>query len=75
MKWLFAIACAFPIIAIIVVNVFGSGKKKTEYFYNSHCKFETGNELVCFVDALNWEAKNKDLYEKDGVSFCGAFTT
>ena len=80
MKWLFVLASTFALrdsVAIIgrLKNALGFGEEKTEQFYNVHCKFETGNELVCFVDVLNWEAKKKEFYEKDGVVFCGAFTT
>ena len=80
MKWLLALVCALTLrdsVAIFgrIKNALGFGGGKTEQFYNLHCKFETGNELVCFVDVLNWEAKKKELYEKDGVSFCGALTT
>merc|ERR1719182_284479 len=78
MKWLFVLACALTLrdsVAIFgaIKNALGFGEKTTEQFYNLHCKLENVNELVCFVDVLNYEAKEKDLYEKDGASFCGAF--
>ena len=73
MKWLLALACALTLRDSVAF--FGIGEKKTEQFYNLFCTFENVNELVCFVDVLNSEAKKKELYEKNGVNFCGAFTT
>jgi len=71
MKWLLALACALTLRDSVAF--FGIGEKKTEQFYNLFCTFENVNELVCFVDVLNSEAKKKELYEKNGVNFCGAF--
>ena len=80
MKWLFALVCALTLrdsVAIFgaIKNALGFGEKVTQQFYHLHCDFENGNELVCFVDVLNSEATEKEDYEKDGRSFCGAFTT
>ena len=71
MKWLLALACALTLRDSVAFF----WKKKAKQFYNLHCTFENVNELVCFVDVLDWEAKEKELYEKNGVDFCGAFTT
>lgn len=54
---------------------FDFGKKKGDVqLFNLHCKLETGNELVCFVDVLNWESKSASDYENQhGAHFCGAW--